>query len=343
MLLNPYTFAGPFVKVITIDHTKCGSTDSTNFPVLILGTYSYLATVANGGAVKNSSGYDIQFYSDSALTSPLKFERESYNASTGAVIFWVKVPTLSASTDTVIYMAYGNSAVTTDQQDVANTWDSNFKGVWHLGDGSTLGLSDSTSNGNTLTNVNTATATTGKVGGGVNLSSASSQYLKVASQTGLKNQSFTLSAWVYLNSTSGAFAVFGWSNSPVGGFAGWNYIRMASSGKINLLASDAVSKGISNTAISSGGWYHIAVTNASNGDFKFYLNGAADGNGNETTAYSWPSGFYPTIGVDYNSGPVDYYDGKIDEVKYSATIRSADWIAAEYNNQNSPSTFYTIN
>src|SRR6202043_2418231 len=48
-------------RTITIDHTKVPNTDQTNFPVLISGTYSYLATTGNGGYVTNSNGYDVVF------------------------------------------------------------------------------------------------------------------------------------------------------------------------------------------------------------------------------------------------------------------------------------------
>jgi len=41
-------------RAITIDHTKVPNTDQANFPVLISGTYSYLATTANGGGVTNA-------------------------------------------------------------------------------------------------------------------------------------------------------------------------------------------------------------------------------------------------------------------------------------------------
>jgi methylaspartate ammonia-lyase len=34
--------------------------------------------------------------------------------------------------------------------------------------------------------------------------------------------------------------------------------------------------------------------------------------------------------------------GTLDEVRVSSTARSAGWIATEYNNQSSPSTFYTV-
>ncbi|WOV93324.1 MAG: DUF5011 domain-containing protein [Candidatus Nitrosoabyssus spongiisocia] len=38
----------------------------------------------------------------------------------------------------------------------------------------------------------------------------------------------------------------------------------------------------------------------------------------------------------------DYFNGILDEFRLSSTARSADWIATEYANQNSPSTFFTI-
>lgn len=34
--------------------------------------------------------------------------------------------------------------------------------------------------------------------------------------------------------------------------------------------------------------------------------------------------------------------GQIDEVRISATARSGNWIKTEYNNQNSPGTFYSV-
>jgi hypothetical protein len=36
------------------------------------------------------------------------------------------------------------------------------------------------------------------------------------------------------------------------------------------------------------------------------------------------------------------FDGMIDEVRLSKSLRSSAWIQAEYNNQKDPSTFYTI-
>ena len=117
---------------ITIDHTKCGSANSTDFIFCFSGTYAWLKTSANGGDLLNASGYDVNVYADEALTTPLKWERSVHVLTTGVVIFWIKIPTLTYATDTVIYIAYGDSSVTTDQSDKTGTWPSSYKGVWHL-------------------------------------------------------------------------------------------------------------------------------------------------------------------------------------------------------------------
>ena len=101
-----------------------------------------------GGSVSNPSGFDILFTSDAAGSNPLPFERASYNAATGAVAFWVQLPTLSHTTDTVIYMFYGNSSVSSDPSNAPGTWDSNFVMVSHMAAGSGSIAPDSTSHAN---------------------------------------------------------------------------------------------------------------------------------------------------------------------------------------------------
>src|SRR5213076_2975691 len=58
------------------------------------------------------------------------------------------------------------------------------------------------------------------------------------------------------------------------------------------------------------------------------------------TAYAYSLGStYARIGSD---NATDWFNGTIDEARLSNASRSADWIATEYNNQNSPSTFYNV-
>ena len=141
---RPYIVAAPNVpappqgsgyayrRTITTDHTKVPNTDQSNFPLLISGTYSYLATVSNGGNVQNANGYDVIFTSDAGCANRLDHEVETYSATTGGVNYWVRLPSLSHTNDTTIYMCYGNSAFTTDQSNKTGVWDNNFKALYHL-------------------------------------------------------------------------------------------------------------------------------------------------------------------------------------------------------------------
>jgi hypothetical protein len=43
------------------------------------------------------------------------WEIENYNSTTGAATIWVRVPTLSHTADTVIYMFFGNSGISSFQ------------------------------------------------------------------------------------------------------------------------------------------------------------------------------------------------------------------------------------
>src|SRR6266481_995214 len=182
-------------RAITIDHTKVANTDQSNFPVLVSGTYSYLATVANGGKVQNSNGYDIIFTSDAAGSTKLDHEIESYNASTGAVNFWVRIPTLSHTADTIIYVQYGNSAVSTSQENKAGVWQAGYQSVYHFG--STVGA-DSGSAGYGLSQTGTVTAVTGKISGGVSFNGSAGNYLSHSSVSAFPSgtSAVTLEAWI---------------------------------------------------------------------------------------------------------------------------------------------------
>jgi len=331
-------------RSITIDHTKCGSSNSTNFPVLISGTYSYLATVANGGLVTSSSGYDIQFYSDSALTTALKFERVIWSASTGLCEFYVKVPTVSSSVDTVIYMAYGNSAVTTDQQDAANTWDSNYVGVYHMGDGSSLNANDSTTNANNGT-ATSVSAASGQVGGAASFNGSSS-HIDIGSATSLQfTTAFTLSAWVKCNNFTTWRSILG--KQAAGGNPkpfDW-YIQGSApydppTGRVTLYLGQGTGGNFhsSTTALTANTW-QMATATVNGASIKHYLNGAADGVG--TNSYTLVSGT-EHIQIGSRSNLDIWMDGYIDEVRISNVDRSADWILTEYNSTSNPSTFYTV-
>jgi len=89
-----------YARAVTINHTQVSTTDQANFPVLVSVTDPLLASVGNGGHVASASGYDLIFTSDAGCGTKLNHEVETWNASTGQFIGWVRVPVLS---DTLQY------------------------------------------------------------------------------------------------------------------------------------------------------------------------------------------------------------------------------------------------
>ena len=127
-----------FRQAIIIDHTQVPNTDQLNFPFLFHGTYTVLATQPYDGAVVSTSGYDIIFSTDQNGLVRLPHEIETYSSATGNVNMWVQIPVVSHSTNTVFYMFYGSSTITTSQENKTGVWDTNYKAVFHLANGSTL-------------------------------------------------------------------------------------------------------------------------------------------------------------------------------------------------------------
>jgi RHS repeat-associated protein len=328
-------------RAITIDHTKVPNTDQTNFPVLISGTYSYLKTTANKGNVTNANGYDIIFTSDGTGTNILPYERDSYNASTGAVNFWVQIPTVSHSSDSVFYIFYGNSSISADQSQPSQVWDSNYRGVWHLPNGSTLTGADSTANGYALTNNNGTAAATGEIGGAASFN-GTNNYLSNSSLSIPVGSSITISFWNYVTASnvqnSAAFTV-GNSDTPnrIAGFAPWSDSVLYWDYGTDTNPGGRVSINYSSYL---GAWTYVTLEyNGNTSTHAIYLNGnLAASSVNLTT----PTAMQTGIDVGAWPGGVLYDHATIDEFRVSATARSADWIATEYSNQNSPSTFYTI-
>lgn len=338
---------------VTSSSTLLPSTQ-TNFPVLVYISHATLKTVANSGHINNTvtaaSGpavtmpADLIFTSDSGGTTKIAWEVESYDATNG--ILWAWVVVASCALSTVFYCFYGDSAVSTAQNTgsyvPANVWDANYVGVWHLAtNSSALVLSDSTSNARTLTNVNTATAVTGQVDGGVGVASASSQELKRVTNIVAGSTAFTQSAWVKNTTFPTAYnTVVTQNNNAVS--AHYFDLHIKSTGKLGMfVGSPNVSyDGTGATTLSTGAWYCLAMAYDNSGGLCGYVNGASD----KTVAAGGNLAVVPTqceIGNDLPFTP-RHINGSIDEVRLSNIARSANWVTAEYNSQNDPSTFVAV-
>jgi hypothetical protein len=124
MVFDPFTDGWGYRKMIMVDHTMVAG-DLEHFPVLLDCTDSDLRDKAQ------DDGGDILFMNGAGVATRLYHEIEEFNGSTGRLIAWVNVSSLSSTVDTSFYMYYGNMG-SCDQQCPERTWDSEFVLVQHF-------------------------------------------------------------------------------------------------------------------------------------------------------------------------------------------------------------------
>ena len=245
-----------YTRSITIDHTKCGSADSSNFPVLVSLSGTTLKTVANGGHVNRSDGYDIGFYSDSAHTSKYNWAVEYYDPVGGVLVAWVKIPTVSHTSDTVFYINYGNTTITTFQGGAVGTVYSNgYAAVYWMSEATGASLVDQTGNGNSGTpTVSNPTQVSGKVDGALSFANASSQYFDCGTMTSVDNISnYSIGYWGKRVSTS--YLVMAGKNAATVN----NYVYGGSVMNFTVRPAQAsVSTG--NGYVDDANWHHYYAT-----------------------------------------------------------------------------------
>lgn len=306
-----------------------------NFPVLIS-----LTADADLSANVQADADDILF-TDSTGTVKLDHEIERYTS--GTLTAWVEVPSLSSSEDTVIYMYYGNTSAS-NQQNITGTWDSNYQGVWHLSQTPTSTMEDSTSNNydGTPTNMSSGNQVTGKVGGALDFN-GSTQYVDVGNRANLfTSGAFTVEVWAKPDALNTDQYIFSDYNSGVT-ISSFNLAI----GATNLYSfywenpSDTVFTDFSSTQAALNTWAHFVAVYAGGGQRLVYLNGAQEDTGSFSQTRT-DGGGNTAIGRPGSYTSAGYFNGVADEVRYSSTARSAGWIATEYNNMNSPSTFYSV-
>jgi hypothetical protein len=317
-------------KAITIDHTKVSGNPS-NIPVLIDITDSNLASRAQ------PDGDDIAFTDANAVK--LNHEIELYNSTNGHIIAWVNVLQLSPTTDTTIFMYYGNS-LAPSQQNSSAVWASSFVMVQHLEESGTSSRYDSTiyaNNGVTYGGI--AKSAAGKIDG-ADVFDGTNDYIRVGNSPSLNPTSaITIELWMKLSST------VDFINLVNKGTWGQYYLRLGSTeGRTYWYVKFSDSTGAS---IESGNigwkwnmWHHLAVTlDTQAGTIKVYLDGVQKLSGTFPIGKTIISTTSPFLISDISQR---WVKGEIDEVRMSNVARSPAWIQTSYNNQKDPSTFYTV-
>lgn len=330
-----YDSAWGYRKALTIDAAQVDAT-LTDFPVLVFDQ----STDLNDFAL--ASGDDILFTSSDGETK-LAHEIEEFVAVKGdrrRINAWVKVPSLSDTVDTVIYMYFGNPDAS-NQEDVNNVWDSNYKGVWHLAEdpsGTAPQMQDSSGNGNHATcdsGFVAGQSVAAKVGDGLDYTSASDE--SVSGSLTHVPLPVTISFWAKFDTDAAGNKTIFLHHPSATENEGYSVGHLDGDVRFNL-PSVADYSFTTLTPMVAGTWYYIAVTvTENNGDATAYLNGETETLSIGTPAVSVPDSFIIGFTTALHS-----VNGILDEVRISNIVRSADWYNTEYNNQNAPATFLSI-
>jgi PKD repeat protein len=343
-------------KQITIDHNQVAG-NLVNFPVLVITTMDTSKVQTNGN--------DIVFTDNDGTR--LNHEIESYSSTTGKLVAWLQVTSLSNTLDTILYMYYGNPTCG-NQQNKYGVWTGDYSYVYHMKDNSATTVCDSTSHQYNSIKLGPGqpSETNGKIGTGENFVQSTSDYLNLGdkddftftNEAQTADLPFSVSVWIKMNPSTfqpSYSLIFG---KDVSGSSEYHfyYYHYPSQGSSNialvlLTNTGAFLVGKVMKTLSLNVWYYLTVTydggvsTPRENGVKIYINGTSQ------TMVASHSGTYDHMrNTDsnlfigkYDWSPPWTFNGVLDEVETLKNVElSSEWISTSYNNQNNPSTFMNI-
>jgi len=324
-----------YVKEIRISKDRVsGSSNITDYPMVFSSIHADLKTTGNGGYVTDSNGYDIIFTASDGTTQ-LDHEIEKYVVTTGEFIAHVRIPTLKYNEYTIIYLHYGNSGVSSSQENITGVWDSNFIGVYHFNNN----VLDSTDNDNDGTDQGTSDAT-GKIN---SCRSFEDDYIQLDAVVGeILTTKGTLTAWITIDTTSDdqqLWQLYTDADNQIY----TKYTNSTNTFRMGRIA-DGTDKYVETTVIVEGGTSFRKITltwDETEDELKVYLDGEQIGSTQTSIdAFSGSLNASTNLGATYDESGT--WEGDVDEVRISGIARSADWELTEFLNQDNPDKFYTL-
>jgi hypothetical protein len=336
---------GPKVRQLDIDDTRVIGGPHAAFPLLVAITAPWLRTTASGGDVARTDGFDIWFSPDQAGNTKLPHELELYSPDAGTLIAWVRMPMLA--TDSVLYLHYGDPALSADPQNVPVVWSANFEAVFHLD-----AIADAAAK-----NTQLGSATSGAVTGAIDVAQlfdGADDNVDMGSATAIDDifvDGGTVEAWFFAETFGEDVHGRIFDKGHTLGWSLWvnNNERAASLGFLHGTATATAGWGFWNTGTNSitlNAWHHVAVIynkDSIANDAVFYIDGALA----TSVRIDTPSGSMLSDAANGlragNRAQLDRaFDGMLDELRLSSVVRSAGWIATGYQNQLQPATFVTV-
>jgi len=299
---------------------------------------------ADGTYPAKSDGSDIRFSSDDVGDTPLNVEVERFgidnDPANGYAEIWVRIPSFSHTVDTTVYCWWNDpdaTAVAANDADEGSegVWDANYKGVYHLSETENTdagGYKDATANANHMTGVSTAmTAAAGAFAGSKCVELDGSADYLYSTTLPASDYPLTLSAWMYADVNNAAMGIVSLTNSA----QAVNYFQRVlargdvTNDPVQAESGDTTSNDVaSKVGFTTAAWCHTAGTFPSATSRTAHVDGVA-GTAN-TATHNWATVDRFCVGAVLRSGSLLPFNGKIDEVRASASARAAEWLAAEY-------------
>ena len=304
----------------------------SDFPVLFAVQDPQIAARA-GGDQSNI------YFVDADGTTRLQHEIEKWDPGTGELIAWVKIPRLAGALDTSFYVYYG-APPPGAPADPAQVWSNGFAAVWHLAErpGGQGAINDSTSgnDGTAHSSMQANDLVRGRIGDAIDFDGVDDE---ISFQNPISGSGpHTISVWVNQRTTTSndALVVLG-EGSP--NRARWFYsVYFEDEAAFGFYAND----GTTNTNIIDDDWTLLHWT-YENRDNIVYVNGTSLGplrlgSGVDTQGSDGRLGNVPSVDFGSNMN----LNGQLDEVRIATVVRPDEWVRTEFNNQTSPSSFYSV-
>jgi hypothetical protein len=340
---NPFEEGWQYRKKITIQHAKVAG-DLTDFPILVSIKDSDLRDKAQ------TDGDDILFMDSSSVANKLYHEIELFSKVSGEIVAWVRIPSVSSSVDTELYLYYGNLE-TSNQQFPEKTWNSNFKGVWHLNENPAETIQDSTINDNNGASHGSMTLLNmvdGKVGKCIDFDGID-DYISIPNSVSLCPSEVTLVCWLYPEELdlNGMFHIGKMCKDKWGNYDAASYGIHYDNRTVSTYYERNENGGFKVVANAAGidRWYHIATSMDSLHNIKIYLDGILKNQSNcgQSIRYTNAKELYLAAShISLGSGINSWEDCKIDEIWILDVPLDDQWISTLYKNQNDPSYFLSF-
>lgn len=348
--LGPYNYI-PFISPLenwnnrvklSLDKTKINS-DLTDFPVrLHISATSGInnADLSNIFDKLGANGKKIAITTSDGITQ-CYVEIERWDSINKEAELWVKVPSISSTEDTTLYLYYDpaqtdNTQYVGDANSAAaeNVWGSNYKAVYHISQdpsGVAPPILDSSSNNNDGTskgNMTSSDLVDGQIGKAIEFDGVN-DYIEVNNSVSLNPGVITIETWAKSNTPT-------WNNYGFLVSKRDAYILHPNSGSKSItfyiMVGGWISVTFSDPNLDITQWHHYAGT-YDGSSIKIYVDGVLK------NSIVYPGSISTTdtgslfIGWDDGFGG-RYFNGAIDEVTISNIAYSDAWIKASYHSQN---------